>query len=93
MRGPICKWERRLSNSMAAKTIQVKVKPNARASSLEEVVGGGLWQAHLKSPPVAGKANEELVTLVATHFGCRKSAVSIKSGASSRLKLVQIEGP
>lgn len=72
-------------------TIQVKVKPRARVSLLtpEE---GGVWLAQLKSPPVDGKANEELVALVARHFGCRKSNVSIKSGASARMKLVQIGG-
>jgi uncharacterized protein (TIGR00251 family) len=74
------------------RTIQVKVKPNARVSSLEGSASGVIWQAQLKSPPVDGKANEELVALVAKHFACRKSAVSIKSGASGRVKLVQIEG-
>ena len=74
------------------KTIQVKVKPNARTSSLELLSDGRLWQAKLKSPPVDGKANVELVALVAKRFGCPKSAVSIKSGASGRIKLVQIEG-
>jgi len=72
------------------KTLQVKVKPNARVSSLEKT-DGGTWLAHLKSPPVDGKANEELVTLVARHFGCRRSAVAIKSGASGRLKLIRID--
>jgi uncharacterized protein (TIGR00251 family) len=72
------------------KTIQVKVKPNARVSALEEVVGGGSWLAQLKSPPVDGKANKELIALIARHFGCPKSAVSIKSGASGRMKLVKI---
>lgn len=72
------------------KTIQVKVKPNARVSSLEELGNSGIWQAQLKSPPVDGKANQELMVLVAKHFGCHKSAVSIKSGASGRVKLVQI---
>ena len=41
------------------KTIQVKVKPNARVSILEEA-GGGPWLAQLKSPPVDGKANREI---------------------------------
>ena len=76
---------------MRVTTIQVKVKPRARVSLLTPQEGG-VWLAQLKSPPVEGKANEELVALVARHFGCRKSAVSIKSGASSRTKLVQIEG-
>jgi uncharacterized protein (TIGR00251 family) len=71
------------------RTIQVNVKPNARVSALEEV-GGGSWLAQLKSPPVDGKANKELVALIARHFGCPKSAVSIKSGASGRMKLVKI---
>lgn len=72
------------------KTIQVKVKPNARVSLLEELGNSGIWQAQLKSSPVDGKANQELVALVAQRFGCHKSAVSIKSGASGRMKLVQI---
>jgi len=72
--------------------ISVKVKPNSRVSLLAQVEGGA-WLARLKSPPVDGKANEELLSLVASHFGCRKSAVSLTSGASARTKLVQIEGP
>jgi uncharacterized protein (TIGR00251 family) len=76
-------------SSRIMKTIQVKVKPNARISALEET-GTGLWLAQLKSPPVDGKANKELVTLIARHFVCPKSAVSIKSGASGRIKLVKI---
>ena len=71
--------------------ISVKVKPNSRVSLLEQV-DGGAWLARLKSPPVDGKANEELLALVARHFDCRKSAVSLKSGASARTKLVRIEG-
>ena len=70
--------------------IQVKVKPNARASRLVDE-GSGVWSAQLKSPPVDGKANEELLALVAKQFGCPKSAVSIKSGASGRMKLVRID--
>jgi uncharacterized protein YggU (UPF0235/DUF167 family) len=46
--------------------------------------------AKLKSPPVDGKANAELIALVAARFGCRKAAVSIKAGAGGRMKLVQI---
>jgi uncharacterized protein (TIGR00251 family) len=45
----------------------------------------------IKSLPVDGKANEELISLVAKQFGCAKSKVSIKSGAASRMKLVRIE--
>jgi uncharacterized protein (TIGR00251 family) len=72
--------------------LRVKVKPNARVSSLEQVPDG-TWVAKLKAPPVDGKANEELVTLVAVHFGCRKAAVAIKAGAGGRMKLIKIEVP
>jgi len=70
--------------------IQVKVKPSARSASFEPG-GDGTWLAQLKSPPVDGKANAELIALVAGHFQCRKSAVTIKSGASGRMKWVHIE--
>lgn len=72
------------------KTLSVKVKPNVRASRLEQD-GDGSWLAHLKSPPVDGKANAELIALIAARFGCRKAQVSIKSGAAGRMKLVRIE--
>lgn len=70
--------------------LQVKVKPNARASSLVRE-SDGTWTARVKAPPVDGKANEELVRLVAAHFRCPKSAVTIKSGASGRLKRIEVE--
>lgn len=74
---------------MPPRIIQVKVKPNSRASLLEQK-DDGTWLAQLKSPPVDGKANEELLALVAKHFKCPKSNVRIKSGASTRIKLIQI---
>jgi uncharacterized protein (TIGR00251 family) len=71
-------------------TIQIKVKPNSRVSLLEHGADG-TWLAQLKSAPVNGKANEELIALVAKHFKCRKADVSIKAGSSSRMKLIRIE--
>ena len=73
-----------------AQFLQVKVKPGARASVLKQDEAG-LWSAQLKAPPIDGRANEELIALVAKHFGCAKSAVSIKSGAGARVKLVKVE--
>lgn len=72
------------------KTLQVRVKPNARSSSLSEC-DDGTWLANVKAPPVDGKANEELVRVIAEHFGVRKSQVTIKSGASGRMKRVRID--
>ena len=70
--------------------IHVRVKPNSRSSALEQSVDGA-WLAQIRAAPIDGKANEELIALVASRFNCRKSAVSIKSGASGRVKIVRIE--
>jgi len=75
---------------MAATFIQVKVKPRSKVSSLEQAADG-TWVARLKAPPVDGRANEELVALVAERFGCGKGAVTIKAGAAGRMKLVKVE--
>jgi uncharacterized protein YggU (UPF0235/DUF167 family) len=77
---------------MAAKPtlLQVKVKPNSRASALTPA-GDGTWVAQLRSPPVDGKANEELIALVAGHFGVARSAVAIRRGASGRTKFLSVE--
>src|SRR2546426_1733508 len=77
---------------MATVLMRIKVKPKARNSELVQIPDG-TWLAKVKSPPVDGKANEELVALVAEHFRCRKAAVSIKSGAAGRMKLVKVEAP
>ena len=74
---------------MSGLVLQVKVKPRARTSSLEQAADG-TWLAKLKSPPVDGKANQELIALVAARFGCPKGAVTIKTGAAGRLKLVKL---
>jgi len=75
---------------MAARIIQVKVTPRARVSSLTQAADG-TWVAKLKSPPVDGKANAELIALVAKQFGLSKGAVTIKAGAGGRMKLIRID--
>ena len=76
---------------MTARFIQVRVRPQSRTSALESLADG-TWRATLKSPPVDGRANEELVALVAHRFGCPRAAVSIRAGPAGRTKLVRIEG-
>ena len=72
------------------RTLKVRVKPGSRDESLTEQEDGS-WLARVKAPPVDGKANAALITLIAAHFGLRKSQVTIRSGASGRMKLVQWE--
>ena len=70
--------------------LKVRMKPRSRTALLEQC-DDGTWLARVKSPPVDGRANEELLALVARHFGCPKSAVRIKSGAGSRTKRVEVD--
>jgi uncharacterized protein (TIGR00251 family) len=68
---------------------KVKVKPNAKQQKIEEQPDGSLT-VHLKSSPVDGKANEELIKLLSEKFSVPKSDIRIKSGTSSRQKLIEI---
>lgn len=78
-----------MAEATAPTFIRVKVKPNARQTSLEQLADGS-WLARVRSPATEGRANKELLALVAGHFGCPRGAVSVKSGASSRTKLIRI---
>jgi uncharacterized protein len=69
---------------------QVKVKPNSKKQTLEESTDGSLT-VHLKSSPIDGKANKELIELLAKKFNVKKSSVRIKLGLSSRTKLIEID--
>jgi uncharacterized protein YggU (UPF0235/DUF167 family) len=79
------------SSAKSSFVITVRAKPRSSVSVLEQD-GAGIWVARLRSSPVDGKANTELVALVAKHFGCARSCVSVISGAAARLKLVRISG-
>jgi len=70
--------------------LQVKVKPNARASQLI-AQDDGTWLAQIAAAPVDGQANVALIALIAKHFGVPRTQVRIKTGSSARIKLVQID--
>ena len=70
------------------KIIRLRVKPGSRDSGLDPLPDGA-WVARVKAPPVDGRANREVIALVAEHFGCPRSAVRLRSGATGRWKLVQ----
>jgi uncharacterized protein (TIGR00251 family) len=72
------------------KVLSIKVKPNAKMQEIRQAEDGS-WIVHLKSPPVDGKANEELIKLLAKTFKVSKSCVRIKAGAGGRSKLVEID--
>lgn len=71
--------------------VTVKVHPRAKRSAIHGRLGEA-WKLDLAAPPVDGKANEECVRFFAELAGVPKSRVRIVSGATARLKAVEIEG-
>ena len=70
--------------------LSVKVIPKSGRSELKMV--GKTLKVWLKSAPANGKANEELVRILADRFDISVSEVRIFSGFSSRNKIVDILG-
>jgi hypothetical protein len=71
--------------------VTVKVHPRARRSAFSGRLGDA-WKLDLAAPPVDGKANEECVRYLAEWAGVPRSRVRIVTGATSRRKVVEIEG-
>ncbi|HUA58355.1 MAG TPA: DUF167 domain-containing protein [Verrucomicrobiae bacterium] len=69
----------------------LKVHPRARRSAFAGRLGDA-WKLALAAPPVDGKANDECVRYIAEWAGVARSAVRIVSGATSRMKVVEIAG-
>jgi uncharacterized protein (TIGR00251 family) len=69
--------------------ISVRVKPNSKQPRIEAAPDGSLT-VFLKSPPIEGRANDELIARLAEHFGVPKSLVRVRSGLASRTKLIEI---
>jgi uncharacterized protein (TIGR00251 family) len=70
--------------------IKVKVKPSAKQQKIEERLDGS-WLIHLKSAPIEGKANQELIKLLAKHFQVAQGDIFIKTGLNSRDKIIEID--
>ena len=71
--------------------LTVKVHPRARRTALAGRLGDA-WKLALAALPVDGKANQECVRFFAELAGVPKSRVRIVSGATSRMKIVDVEG-
>jgi uncharacterized protein (TIGR00251 family) len=69
--------------------LKVQVKPNSKQQKIQAQADGSLT-IYLKSPPVDGKANQELIKLLAKHYKIPKSTIVIKSGLSSRNKFIEL---
>ncbi len=69
--------------------LKVKVKPNSKSVAVEKV-SDGVLRVNLKSPPIDGKANAELIGILSDFLDVPKSNIIIKAGKGSKEKLIEI---
>ena len=69
--------------------ITVRVHP--RASRAKTAWSGDVLEVWVNAPPVEGAANRAVLEAVAKELGVRVSAVSLRSGAQSRTKVVEVK--
>ena len=71
--------------------ISIYVQPRASKTSIAGMHDGAI-KIRLAAPPVDGAANAALIDFIAKRVGVARSRVRLISGASSRRKIVEIEG-
>lgn len=69
----------------------VRVQPRASRAGVDGVHGDAL-KVRVTAPPVEGAANEAVVEVLAAALGVPRRAVRIVAGASSRAKVVEVDG-
>lgn len=72
--------------------IRLHVQPRARKPGITGLHGDSL-KIKVRSLPEGGRANREIIALLAETFSVPRTAVTIKSGVSSRRKQVRIKAP
>lgn len=80
-----------LSETPDGTIVSVRAQPRSSRSGLDSIVGDAV-KVRIKSAPVDGKANKELVETIADAFGIPKSRVEFKSGQTSKTKRILLRG-
>ena len=71
--------------------LNVRAQPRSSRAGLDGLVGDAV-KVRIRSAPVDGKANKELVETLADAFGLAKSRVVFKSGETSKTKRILLCG-
>lgn len=66
-----------------------KIVPKSSKNQIS-ILDNETLKINVKSPPVNGKANKELISFIAKKFGLKKKDVIIVSGEKSKNKKVKI---
>jgi uncharacterized protein (TIGR00251 family) len=72
-------------------TLTLHIQPGAKKTQFAGLHGDAL-KIRLAAPPVDGKANEALIKFIAETLELPKAAISLKSGLTSRRKVVEVTG-
>lgn len=72
-------------------TLTLHIQPGAKKTEFAGLHGDAL-KIRLAAPPVDGKANDALVRFIAETLKLPKSAVNLKSGQTSRRKVLEVNG-
>ena len=72
-------------------TLTLHIQPGAKKTEFAGLHGDAL-KIRLAAPPIDGKANEALIKFVAETLKLPKSAVNLKSGQTSRRKILEVSG-
>ncbi|WP_255987543.1 DUF167 domain-containing protein [Chitinolyticbacter albus] len=71
--------------------LTLHIQPGAKHTAIAGLHGGAL-KIRLAAPPVDGKANEALLVYLAERLGLPRRALELKSGATSRRKVIRVHG-
>lgn len=71
--------------------LNVRAQPRSSKSGLDGLIGDAV-KVRIRSAPVDGKANRELIETLADAFGLAKSAVAFKSGETAKTKRLLLRG-
>jgi uncharacterized protein (TIGR00251 family) len=75
-----------------SREINIKVVPRSSRSEVAGTMADGSLKVKVAAVPEKGKANAELLSVLARHFGVGVSELTIVSGATSSRKRVRIGG-
>ncbi len=69
--------------------IKVKVHTNSKTKSIEKDTNE-VFQIYTTQRPIEGKANEEVIKMIAEYFKIKPNQVFIESGKKSKEKIIEI---
>ena len=71
--------------------LNVRAQPRSSRAGMDGLIGDAV-KVRIRSAPVDGRANRELVETLADEFDLPKSSVVFKSGETSKTKRILLKG-